>query len=131
VERALRYDERPIDNTARHTADLPDTPTRDRNIPATAWVEAPAALLELGDDLGHTDPQFQVAMYKRRIGPWLLWRAGPAAEADARYLAIDSNDLSRHFSFRLHPDGSGEGEGPSGARLHRFREWKQDLLAAR
>ena len=39
VERALRYDERPIDNTLRHTADLPDTPTRDRNIPATAWLE--------------------------------------------------------------------------------------------
>ena len=131
MERALRYDERPIDNTVRHTADLPDTPTRDRNIPATAWVEAPAALLALGDDLGHTDPQFQVAMYKRRIGSWLLWRAGPAAEADARYLAVDSNDLSRHFSFRLHPDGAGEGEGPSGADLHRFREWKQDLLASR
>jgi hypothetical protein len=130
VERALRYDERPIDNTLRHTAELPDTPTRDRNIPATAWVEAPAALLALGDDLGHTDPQFQVAMYKRRIGSWLLWRAGPAAEADARYLAVDSKDLTRHFSFRLHPDGAGEGQGPSGAVLHRFREWKQDLLAS-
>ena len=112
----MRYDERPIDNTLRHTADLPDTPTRDRNIPATAWIEAPAALLALGDDLGHTDPQFQVAMYKRRIGRWLLWRAGPAVEADARYLAVDGDDLTRHVTFRLHPDGSGEGEGPSGAR---------------
>ncbi len=130
VERALRYDERPIDNTLRHTADLPDTPTRDRNIPATAWIEAPAALLTLGDDLGHHDPQFQVAMYKRRIGRWLLWRAGPAVEADARYLAIDGDDLTRQFTFRLHPDGSAEGDGPSGTRHERFRAWKQDLLAS-
>ena len=130
MDRALRYDERPIDNTMRHTNELPDTPTRDRNIPATAWIEAPPALLTLGDDLGHTDPQFQVAMYKRRIGRWLLWRAGPAVEADARYLAIDRNDLTRHVRFRLHPDGSGEGEGPSGTLHRRFREWKQDLLAA-
>ena len=69
-------------------------------------------------------------MYKRRIGSWLLWRAGPATEADARYLAIDRNDLTRHVSFRLHPDGAGEGQGPSGAVHHRFREWKQDLLAS-
>jgi len=130
VERALRYDERPIDNTLRHTADLPDTPTRDRNIPATAWIDAPAALLTLGDDLGHTDPQFQVAMYKRRIGRWLLWRAGPAVEADARYLAVDGDDLTRHVTFRLYADGSADGVGPSGARHDRFRAWKQDLLAS-
>ena len=126
----MRYDQRPIDDTPRHTDELPDTPTRDRNIPATAWVEAPPELLTLGDDLGHTDPQFRVAMYKRRIGRWLLWRAGPAAEADARYLAVDSLDLTRHVSFRLFPDGSGEGAGPSGAVQRRFREWKQDLLLA-
>jgi hypothetical protein len=130
VERALRYDERPIDATPRHTAELPDTPTRDRNIPATAWIEAPAELLALGDDLGHSDPQFQVAMYKRRIGRWLLWRAGPAVEADARYLALDGNDLRQQVTFRLHPDGSGEGAGPSGVLHRRFREWKQDLLAS-
>ena len=48
---ALRYDERPDDTTPVHTAELPDTPTRDRNIVATAWIEAPAELLALGDDL--------------------------------------------------------------------------------
>jgi hypothetical protein len=69
-------------------------------------------------------------MYKRRIGRWLLWRAGPAVEADARYLAVDGDDLDHHVSFRLHPDGSGEGEGPSGVRHDRFRAWKQDLLAS-
>ena len=80
----MRYDERPIDDTPIHTADLPPTPIRDRNIPATAWVEAPESLLTLGDDL----PDRPVAEYKRRIGPWLLWRAGPAKGADARYWAV-------------------------------------------
>lgn len=107
-----------------HTADLPPTPIRDRNIPAEAWVEAPDELLHLGDDIGHP-----VITYKRRLGPWLLWRAGPASRADARYLAIDAEDLTRQFSFRLHPDGVGEGRGPSGARHARFRAWKEDLHA--
>ena len=127
VERALRYDERPIDNTLRHTADLPDTPTRDRNIPATAWIEAPAPLLTLGDDLGHADPQFQVAMYKRRIGRWLLWRAGPATKANARYVAVAADDLTKQHTFRLFADGTGEGTGPSGKMHARFRTWKEDL----
>ena len=68
-------------------------------------------------------------MYKRRLGRWLLWRAGPASRADARYLAIDDSDLDRQFSFRLFADGSGEGVGPSGSTHQRFRAWKQDLNA--
>ena len=48
---AMRYDERPADHTPIHTDDLPPTPVRDRNIVATAWVEAPADLLKLGDDI--------------------------------------------------------------------------------
>jgi hypothetical protein len=119
---ALPYDQRPPDDTPVHTDDLPDTPVRDRNIPATAWVEAPAALLTLGDDLG-----LPVADYKRRIGPWLLWRSGPATGADARYLAVDARDLGRAYAFRLFPDGTGEGSGPSGTVHHRFRTWKEDL----
>ena len=47
-------------------------------------AEAPRTLLRLGDDL----PDRPVAEYKRRIGPWLLWRAGPAKGGHARYLAI-------------------------------------------
>lgn len=121
---ALPADERPIDPTPVHTADLPDTPVRDRNIPAEAWVEAPEELLGLGDDIGRP-----VITYKRRIGPWLLWRAGPARRADARYLALDAADVRRQFTFRLHPDGSGEGVGPSGTRHARFRAWKEDLQA--
>ena len=105
-------DERPIDTTPVHTVDLPPTPQRDRNIPATAWVEAPAELLALGDDIDQP-----LVAYKRRIGRWLLWRAGPAVKADARYMAIDADDLTRQCTFRLFPDGHGEGHGPDGATL--------------
>jgi hypothetical protein len=120
---ALPADQRPVDDTPVHTSDLPATPTRDRNIPATAWTEAPAALAELGADL----PGRPVAMYKRRIGPWLLWRAGPASGADARYLAVDSRDLARQHAFRLFADGSGDGRGPDGRSHGRFRTWKEAL----
>ena len=120
----MRYDERPVDDTPVRTADLPPTPVRDRNIPATAWVEAPPELLALGDDL----PDRPVAEYKRRIGPWLLWRAGPAKGGDARYLAVLADDLTTQHAFRLFPDGSGDGIGPSGSRHKRFRSWKEDLL---
>ncbi|MGA0367349.1 MAG: hypothetical protein ACO3N1_09310 [Ilumatobacteraceae bacterium] len=119
----LRYDQRPPDHTPVHTADLPPTPVRDRNIVATAWIEAPAELLHLGDDL----PGTPVAEYKRRIKSWLLWRAGPATDADARYWACDAEDSTRQFMFRLFPDGSGDGVGPSGTRHERFRSWKEDL----
>jgi hypothetical protein len=122
--RALPADERPVDPTPVHTEDLPATPTRDRNIPADAWIEAPAALLALGDDIGRP-----LIAFKRRIGRWLLWRAGPAARADARYLAVAADDLDEQYTFRLFPDGDGDGVGPSGTRHTRFRAWKQDLLA--
>jgi hypothetical protein len=122
---ALPADERPLDHSPVHTADLPPTPIRDRNIPATAWVEAPAQLLALGDDL----PRQPVATYKRRIGRWLLWRAGPASRGDARYFACDADDLTEQWTFRLFPDGSGDGEGPDGNRHARFRSWKEALLA--
>ena len=118
----LRYDQRPVDHTPLHTGDLPPTPTRDRNIPATAWIEAPDELLRLGEDIGGA-----VAEYKRRIGRWLLWRAGPATGANARYMAVDASDLARRCSFRLRPDGTGEGAGPTGARHTRFRAWKEEL----
>ena len=122
--RALPADERPIDPTRVHTVDLPPTPVRDRNIPAEAWVEAPEALRRAGDDIGKP-----AITYKRRIGRWLLWRAGPATKADARYVALAADDLEQQYVFRLFPDGSGEGVGPSGATHTRFREWEEDLEA--
>jgi hypothetical protein len=117
----VRYDERPDDNTPISTADLPPTPVRDRNIKATSWREAPSELLQLGDDL----PGRPVADYKRRIGDWYLWRAGPATGGDARYFATD---LVRHVTFRLYADGEAEGDGPDGSHHTRFRSWKQSLL---
>jgi len=119
----LRYDQRPVDETPVHTADLPATPIRDRNIPATAWIEAPPDLLALGADL----PGTPVAEYKRRIGPWLLWRAGPASGGDARYWAALATDTAHGFTLRLFPDGRAEGTGPSGESHGRFRAWKEDL----
>ena len=122
MSKALPADERPIDSTPVHTEDLPPTPIRDRNIPAEAWIEAPDELLHLGDDIDQP-----VITYKRRLGPWLLWRAGPAAKADARYMVLRADDLEVRHTFRLFPDGSGEGTGPSGETHTRFRTWKEDL----
>ena len=96
-ERARRRNRRRCDTTSArptarpiHTEALPATPTRDRNIVATAWLEAPPELLQLGADL----PDHPEAEYKRRIGDWLLWRAGPAAGGDARYWAGRADDLT-------------------------------------
>lgn len=105
-----------------HTDELPDTPQRDFLIPATCWVEAPDALLHLGDDIG-----VDLVAYKRRINRFLLWRAGPAVRADARYAAIASDNLDEHYEFRLFPNGSGEGLGPDGVGHTRFRSWKEAL----
>jgi len=123
--RLVRYDERPTDHSPVHTVDLPPTPIRDHNIPATAWIEAPTTLLELGNDL----PETPVAEYKRRIGPWILWRAGPAKHGDARYWAQHEH-TGAEYSLRLFPDGSAEGRGPSGEVHRRFRAWKEDLRDA-
>jgi hypothetical protein len=129
--RALPYDERPVDPTELSTAQLPPTPVRDRTIPATAWREAPASLLALGADMGHDRVD-----YKRRIGAarsgieWLLWRAGPASGGDARYMALRADRLDEQYTFRLYPDGTGDGLGPDGRRHTRFREWKESLRDA-
>ena len=119
-------DERPLVTEPFHTADLPPTPQRDRRLPAHLWIECPPHLLRLGTDFG-----VDLVAYKRRIGArWLLWRAGPAVHADARYGAVDVdavNDVSRFFVYRLFPDGTGEGVGPDGIIHTRFRTWKESL----
>ena len=94
-------------------------------IPATRWPEAPLALLTLGDDIG-----FDLVAYKRRIGRYLLWRAGPAVKAHSRYMALASDDLSEQYTFRLFPDGTGSGVGPDGVEHARFRTWKEALRDA-
>ena len=86
--------------------------------------QAPDALLVLGEPLGISA---EATAYKRRIGDWLLWRAGPA-RGPARYLAIHSADLDRQLVFTLEADGAHHGTGPSGVEHTRFRAWKEDLL---
>jgi hypothetical protein len=115
-------EDRPPTDRDWHTGELPPLPQRDFLIPATRWVEAPAELRSLGADLG-----VDLVAFKRRIHCYLLWRAGPAVHADARYMAIDAGDLRRQFTFRLFPDGSGEGAGPDGQLHRRFRTWKEAL----
>lgn len=119
-------EQRPITDRHWHTSELPATPQRDFLIPATHWIEAPGELVELGADLG-----IELVAYKRRIGRYLLWRAGPARRADARYMALAVDDLHERWLFRLFADGSGEGVGPDGERHVRFRTWKEALRDAR
>src|SRR5688500_5480037 len=59
-------EDRPLVEVDHHTEDLPELPQRDRTIPADRWVEAPPALLALGEDINAP-----VVIYKRRIGGWL------------------------------------------------------------
>lgn len=118
----ISAEDRPPVEVDYHTADLPATPTREFLIPATRWVEAPDTLRSLGADLG-----IELVAYKRRIKRFLLWRAGPARLADARYMAIAAGDLAEQYTFRLFPDGTGSGTGPDGVEQTRFRAWKEAL----
>src|SRR6478609_5069986 len=89
-------EERPPTDRDWSTAELPALPQRDFLIPAERWIEAPAELRTLGADLG-----IDLVADKRRIHRYLLWRAGPAVKANARYMAIASDDLSERWTFQL------------------------------
>jgi hypothetical protein len=124
--KALKSDDRPFDFTPISLAELPDTPTRDRNIAASAWVEAPQVLLTLGQGLDGT-PE---AAFKRRLHGWLLWRAGPT-RGPCRYLALEpgaeSGTGAEHYVFELNGEGGATGHGPDGVLHDRFRAWKEAL----
>jgi hypothetical protein len=122
---ATSPEDRPPVATDHHTGDLPPLPQRDYLIPSERWVEAPSELRALGADFGVT-----LVAYKRRIGRYLLWRAGPASRADARYMALAADDLEERYTFRLWPDGRGEGISADGRVHDRFRTWKEALLEA-
>jgi len=119
---ATPAEDRPPTDRDWHTDELPALPQRDFLIPATRWHEAPPELVALGADFG-----VDLVAFKRRIGRYLLWRAGPAVKADARYMAVDADDLGRMFTYRLFADGSGAGAGPDGQDHTRFRTWKEAL----
>jgi hypothetical protein len=108
-----------------HTDELPATPQRDFLIPAERWIEAPADLATLGADFDVT-----LVAYKRRIGRFLLWRAGPAVGADARYAGVAADNPAERYTFRLWPDGTGEGRGADDRVHARFRTWKESLRDA-
>jgi hypothetical protein len=116
----MKPQDRPFVTDTYPTERLPDTPQRDYRIPATAWPDAPPELLSLGDEID------EPVEYKRRIGRWLLWRAGPPV-GEARYLAV-SDDGRRALRFDLH-GRTGTGVGPDGRPHTRFRSWKEALLA--
>lgn len=119
--------QRKLDLTPIETLQLPSTPPVDRNIPAEAWVDAPAELLALGDPIGEP-----TVLYLRQLGPFLLWRAGPGTtRSDSVWMAIDMADLERRFTFRQNLDGTGAGLGPDGASHDRFRTWKEALHRSR
>jgi hypothetical protein len=120
---ATSPEDRPPVATDYHTEDLPPLPQRDYLIPAERWIEAPAELRALGADFG-----VSLVAYKRRIGRYLLWRAGPASRADARYMALAADDPNERYTFRLWPDGRGEGVSADGRTHERFRTWKEALL---
>lgn len=119
---ALPPGDRPFTEERYETADLPATPTRTFRIPASGWVGAPDALIHLGDELG------EPVEYKRRIGRYLLWRAGPPV-GQAEYLAVDAERVDQQFRFSL-SGKTGEGYGPDGQRHERFRTWKEALRDA-
>jgi hypothetical protein len=121
---ATPAEDRPAVEHDVHTEDLPALPQRDSRIPVSRWPEAPPAVRDLGDDIGAE------AGYIRRIGRYLLWRAGPAVGAEARYGAVAADDLTDSWTFRLAADGSGEGIGPNGVTHTRFRSWKESLRDA-
>jgi len=114
-------EERPLIDHMVHTHQLPPLPQRESRIIASQWIEAPNEIRTLGDDL-QADPG-----YLRGIGRYLLWRAGPAVRARARYGAVHSTDLMRIWTFELDADGNGEGLGPDGITHRRFRTWKESL----
>jgi hypothetical protein len=121
---ATPAEDRPAVEHDVHTEDLPALPQRDSRIPVSRWPEAPPAVRDLGADLGAE------AGYIRRIGRYLLWRAGPAVGAEARYGAVAADDLTDSWTFGLAADGSGEGIGPDGVTHTRFRSWKESLRDA-
>jgi hypothetical protein len=118
-------EDRPPVERDLHTEELPPLPQRTSMIPAERWVEAPDAVRHLGDEIG-----VDLVAYIRRIGDFLLWRAGRAAGEPARYCAVDATDLAERWYFALDAEGNGSGTGPDGVVHTRFRSWKESLRDA-
>ena len=80
------------------------------SIPAERWIEAPADAAGARRRPRDHARRLQAA---HRPLPAVAGRARPT-RADARYMAIAADDLDERWTFRLFPDGSGEGVAPGG-----------------
>ena len=122
---ALRYDERPDDDTPVSTDDLPaDAHPRSQHpgdgVAGGAGVAAGASATTCRDA-----PVAAVQAADPRVAPV----AGrPGRGGDARYWAARADALDDPVTFRLFPDGNGDGRGPDGSHHTRFRTWKESLL---
>jgi len=118
-------EDRPPVEQDLHTDELPPLPQRASMIPVQRWVEAPDEVRHLGDEIG-----VELVAYIRRIGDYLVWRAGRATGEAARYIAVHATDLHEQWRFALDAAGDGSGTGPDGVVHTRFRTWKESLRDA-
>ena len=102
---ALRYDERPYDETPVHTEDLPATPVRDRNIPPRPGSRRPPSCGRWA-----TTCRAPMADYKRRIGPVAAVAGRPGDRRRRPLLGGPEPTTWRStYTFRLFPSGDGAG----------------------
>ena len=71
-------------------------------------------------------PPEEIALLRARFSE-LLARLKELLEAREALYAALAHDLDVQCTFRLFPDGTGDGRGPTGTRHDRFRTWKEDL----
>ena len=122
---ALRYDQRPADHTPIHTEALPPTPIRDRNIVATAWIEAPEQLLTLGRRSAEpTGGRVQAA--DRRLAAV----AGGSGRGRRRPLLGGPRRRSHRSNTRFGCSQTTPATalGPAGSGTRSSDPWKEDLL---
>ena len=115
----------PHDDTPVHTADLPATPDPRPQHPGDGVGRGARRAAGARRRPARHRP---IAEYKRRIGPWLLWRAGPATRRRCPLLGRPGRRPRRQVHVPAVPRrATGQGVGPSGATHTRFRAWKEDL----
>ena len=105
-------DERPVDPTPVHTADLPaHAHPRPQHPGRRPGSRRPPSCCTSATTSGDS----AVIAYKRRIGPMaaLAGRAGQPGRRPLPGRRRPTTSAAQH-TFRLYPDGHGEGVGPSG-----------------
>ena len=121
---ALKYDERPADDTPIHTADLPAD--------AGARPQHPGDGVDRGarrrsSTSATTCPAARWPTTSAGSGRGCCGGPGPPPAPMPATSRCGPTTSTVHHTFRLFPDGDGDGTGPSGERHTRFRTWKEDL----